>query len=125
MRSHGFGGLVYDGEQQALLRDKIEVALTPKCRGLLVLFLENPGRLLSRQEITHRVWPDTAVTDNALSFQIAELRKALGQVLLPRPLTRPITGTPLKDAELLAWATQAVEALFGGGTPGGPSSASR
>ena len=42
----------------------------------------------------------------------AQLRKALGHVLLPRPLTRPITGSPLKDAELLAWATTAVETVF-------------
>jgi len=69
--------------------------------------------------------PDSRVMRMNRLYPGAQLRKALGQVLLPRPLTRPITGTPLKDAELLAWATQAVEALFGGGTPGGPSSASR
>ena len=78
MHSYGFGGLVFDGERQLLLRVGTEVPLTPKCRDLLLLFLENPGRPLSRAEIVRRVWPDAAVTDNALSFQVAELRKALG-----------------------------------------------
>ena len=51
---------------------------THKSRELLVLFLNNPGRLLTRNQIIEKVWPDVAVTDDALRFQLTELRKAFG-----------------------------------------------
>ena len=56
--------------------------------------------------------PESRVMRMNRLYPGAQQRKALGQVLLPRPMTRPITGTPLKDADLLAWATKAVEDLF-------------
>ena len=56
--------------------------------------------------------PDSRVLRMNRLYPGAQQRRALGQVLLPRPTTRPITGAPLKDADLLAWATKAVEDLF-------------
>ena len=50
-----------------------------KSRELLLLFLHNPGRLLTRDQIIEKVWPDVAVTDDALRFQLTELRKAFGE----------------------------------------------
>jgi DNA-binding winged helix-turn-helix (wHTH) protein len=73
-----FGEFLYDPLNRTLTRGEEEIALTPKTRDLLALFLENPKRLLTRQAIADRLWPDAAVTDDALRFQIAELRKALG-----------------------------------------------
>src|SRR5712692_4428317 len=73
-----FGEFLYDPLNRTLTRGEEEIALTPKTRDLLALFLENPKRLLTRQAISDRLWPDAAVTDDALRFQIAELRKALG-----------------------------------------------
>ncbi len=78
MQSYRSGALIYDGERGVLLLHGEEVALTPKGRELLALFLGSAGRLLSREEIARRVWSDVVVTDNALSFQVAELRRALG-----------------------------------------------
>lgn len=73
-----FGEFLYDPLNRTLSRRGEEIALTPKTRDLLALFLENPKRLLTRQAIADRLWPDVAVTDDALRFQVAELRKALG-----------------------------------------------
>jgi len=73
-----FAEFLYDASNRSLFREGAEVALTPKTRDLLLLFLENPTRLLTRQEISDRLWPDVAVTDDALRFQVSELRKALG-----------------------------------------------
>jgi DNA-binding winged helix-turn-helix (wHTH) protein len=52
--------------------------LEPKAFELLVLLLANAGRLLTKQEILDAVWAGTAVTDNALTRVVAQLRKALG-----------------------------------------------
>ena len=73
-----FEEFLYDPLNRTLSRGEEEIALTPKARDLLALFLENPKRLLTRQAISDRLWPDVAVTDDALRFQVAELRKALG-----------------------------------------------
>ena len=54
------------------------VPLEPKAFDLLVLLLERPGQLVTKQEILDCVWPQTAVTDNALTRIVANLRKALG-----------------------------------------------
>jgi DNA-binding winged helix-turn-helix (wHTH) protein len=73
-----FGAFLYDPVGRGLTRNGVEIPLTHKSRELLLLFLHNPGRLLARDEIVERVWPDVAVTDDALRFQVAELRRAFG-----------------------------------------------
>ena len=76
--AYRFGPFLYDPVSHGLLRDGEEVSLTHKGRELLQLFLHNPGRLLTREQIVSKIWPDVAVTDDALRFQVAELRKAFG-----------------------------------------------
>src|SRR5262249_6697129 len=61
-----------------LRREGGEAPLTPKKRELLVLFLENPGRLVTRAEIVEKVWGEGAGADDGLRSQIAKLRTALG-----------------------------------------------
>jgi len=76
--AYRFGPFLYDAASRGLLRSGEEIPLTHKGRELLLLFLHNPGRLLTREVLTEKVWPEVAVTDDAIRFQIAELRKALG-----------------------------------------------
>jgi DNA-binding winged helix-turn-helix (wHTH) protein len=76
--AYRFGAFLYDPVGRGLARGGAEIPLTHKSRELLLLFLHNPGRLLTREEIVERVWPDVAVTDDALRFQVAELRRAFG-----------------------------------------------
>jgi len=52
--------------------------LEPKIFRLLEFFIENRGRAVSKEEIFAADWPETAVTDNALTRAVAQLRKALG-----------------------------------------------
>ncbi|WP_034486727.1 transcription-repair coupling factor [Actinomadura oligospora] len=40
------------------------------------------------------------------------LKPTTGTLLVPAPKTKPLGGTPLRDQELLRWATDLVEALF-------------
>ena len=76
--AYRFGPFLYDSVSRGLLKEGAEIPLTHKSRELLLLFLHNPGRLLAREEIVEKVWPDVAVTDDALRFQVGELRKAFG-----------------------------------------------
>ena len=76
--AYRFGPFLYDPVSRGLLREGVEVPLTHKGLELLLLFLHNPGRMLTHQEISERVWPDVAITDDAVRFQVVELRKAFG-----------------------------------------------
>src|SRR5947199_51654 len=48
-------------EERRLLRNGEPVALTPKCFDLLVVLVENSGRLLEKSDLLARVWPDQPV----------------------------------------------------------------
>jgi DNA-binding winged helix-turn-helix (wHTH) protein len=110
--AYRFGPFLYDPGSHGLLRDGVEVPLTHKSRELLLLFLHNPGRLLSRQEIVERVWTDVAVTDDAVRFQVAELRKAFGDE--GAALLKTIRGEGYRwDSKVRAEATRPVRTVRG------------
>ena len=70
------------------------VPLEPKVLRLLLCLIENRNRLVRKQELLDKVWPDAAVTENALTRAIGLLRKALNDDShLPRFLeTVPTAG---------------------------------
>jgi DNA-binding winged helix-turn-helix (wHTH) protein/TolB-like protein len=78
-RSYDFGPFHLDPVERRLLRHDQPVALTPKCFDLLVMFVENSGHLLGKDELLERLWPDQFVEEANLSFNISSLRKALGE----------------------------------------------
>ena len=74
-----FGPFRLDPAERLLLRDGRAVPLTPKVFDILVLLVENGGRLLEKDELMRRVWPDSFVEEGNLTFNISVLRKALGE----------------------------------------------
>src|SRR5262245_17930502 len=52
--------------------------LEPKAIRVLVYLAENRPRAVSKDELMTAVWEDAAVTDNALTRIVAQLRKSLG-----------------------------------------------
>lgn len=54
------------------------VSVEPKVLDVLVCLAERPGEVFTRGEILRTVWPDTHVTEEALTYSISALRKALG-----------------------------------------------
>jgi len=54
------------------------VQVEPKALKLLLYLIENRGRLIEREEILGEIWNGTHVTENALSREIAKLRRSLG-----------------------------------------------
>jgi TolB-like protein/DNA-binding winged helix-turn-helix (wHTH) protein/Tfp pilus assembly protein PilF len=51
--------------------------LDPKVMGVLVVLAEHAGRVVSRDTLNGRMWPDVVVTDDALSRCIYDLRRQL------------------------------------------------
>ena len=63
--------------RRGLWRGRREVKLAPKALVLLRFLVERAGDVLTKEEVFRAVWPDTAVSDGALTSCIRELRKAL------------------------------------------------
>jgi predicted ATPase/DNA-binding winged helix-turn-helix (wHTH) protein len=62
---------------QGLSQGNREIRITPKSLSLLCFMVERAGQTISKEEIFRRIWPDTNVSDAALSSCIQELRSAL------------------------------------------------
>jgi DNA-binding winged helix-turn-helix (wHTH) protein/tetratricopeptide (TPR) repeat protein len=75
---HRFAGFTLDRTAYRLLKDGAPVDLSPKALDLLLLFLTRPGALVTKDDMLKALWPDVAVTDNALTQVVSELRQALG-----------------------------------------------
>lgn len=73
-----FGPFRIDVPGRQLSRGKDLITLAPKTLDLLVYLAEHAGEVITRDQIFAALWPDTYVDDHALSVQIGELRKALG-----------------------------------------------
>ena len=67
-----------DLESECLWRGDEPVELRPKTWQLMRFLVDNPGRLLTRDELLDAVWADVAVTPASLNQAIRELRQALG-----------------------------------------------
>jgi DNA-binding winged helix-turn-helix (wHTH) protein len=76
--TYRFGDCTLDTQTRRLLRQQEEVRLSPKAFELLVLFLENQTRALSKAELQEHLWPSTHVQETNLAGVIAELRRAIG-----------------------------------------------
>jgi DNA-binding winged helix-turn-helix (wHTH) protein/TolB-like protein/Flp pilus assembly protein TadD len=74
-----FGPFRVDVEESRLIRDGESVPLWPKAFEILRVLVESRGRMLTKDELMSRVWPDTFVEENNLTVNMSALRKALGE----------------------------------------------
>jgi TolB-like protein len=73
-----FGDCVLDEGRGLLIAPGGETVLRPKTFDLLRLMLDNPGRVIARNEILDAVWPNLFVTDDSITQCVVEIRKAIG-----------------------------------------------
>jgi DNA-binding winged helix-turn-helix (wHTH) protein len=73
-----FGPFVLDAASFRLWSMRGDAVLSPKALDLLLMFVQQPARLFTKDEIFCVLWPDVAVTDNALTQIVSEIRRALG-----------------------------------------------
>lgn len=78
---YSFDDFRLDPARRLLVRLPAEdpVPLTHKAFELLLLLVENNGRLVSKEELMSTVWPDSFVEDANLTQTISVLRKILGE----------------------------------------------
>jgi len=77
-RIYGFDSFRLDVSNRTLLRDGTPVPLQAKAFDMLVVLIENGGRLIGKEELFRRVWPDQIVEESNLTVQVSAIRRALG-----------------------------------------------
>ena len=72
-----FVGFDLAASERRLRRGERDVHLEPRAFDTLAYLAERPGQVVTKRELIEALWPGLAVTDNALTRCIAEVRKAL------------------------------------------------
>lgn len=78
-RFYRFDEFQVDPVRRLLLRDGETVPITPKALAILVVLLENQGKVVAKEELIRQVWGGGYVSDANLTQNISFARKALGE----------------------------------------------
>jgi TolB-like protein/DNA-binding winged helix-turn-helix (wHTH) protein len=72
-----FGPFRVDPRKRLLLHNGNQVRLPAKALEILLVLLEGEGRLVEKDELMRRVWPDAVVEENNLTVNMSALRRSL------------------------------------------------
>lgn len=76
-RSYEFGPFRLDLSERLLLRNGKVVPLAPKLFETLEILVGNSGRLMGKDDLLHKLWPNSFAQESSLAQNIFQLRKAL------------------------------------------------
>ena len=86
-----FAGHTLDTERRELLRDGKPVAVEPQVFDLLTYLLQNPSRVVSKDDLIAAIWGGRIVSDSTLVSRINAARKAVGDFGEEQRLIRTIS----------------------------------
>lgn len=87
-----FGRFELDESRRQLLKSGSDVHVTPKAFDLLALLIAEAPRVVRKETLHQRLWPDTFVSDATLVSLVKELRRALDDRDSAQPLIRTAHG---------------------------------
>jgi DNA-binding winged helix-turn-helix (wHTH) protein len=73
-----FGWFQVSTSQRHVSRNGVPVALGGRAFDLLKVLLEQPGEVVTKEDLTRRVRPGVVVVEVAVRVQMSDLRRALG-----------------------------------------------
>jgi eukaryotic-like serine/threonine-protein kinase len=74
-----FGEFQLNVSARSLRREKTVVTLNSRAFDVLLYFVQNPGKVLTREELLKKVWAEAFVDENSLAQSISALRRALDE----------------------------------------------
>lgn len=77
-RLYYFDDFVLDTRGRHLAKNGNAIKLTAKSFDLLQLLVQNHGKIVAREEILQKVWPEEYVEDSNVNVQVATLRRLFG-----------------------------------------------
>lgn len=89
-----FSGWLLDRETRSLIgKDKVAISLSAKEYDLLIIFLEHPQRILSREQLSDLLYDKSHTPfDRSIDVLIARLRKKIEKPASPAKLLKTIRG---------------------------------
>ena len=72
-----FGQFRLDLTNECLWQGTRAISLRPKAFAVLKVLIDNPGRLVNKNQVLDAVWPGTFVGDAVLKDNIRQLREAM------------------------------------------------
>ena len=84
-----FGHFSILPHRRQLLAEGRPIALGGRAFDLLMALIDEPGAVVSKNELLSRIWPGRIVEENRLAGEIVALRKALGP---DRDLIQTVSG---------------------------------
>jgi len=100
-----FGSFCLNQAEQQLLRNGQPVRLAPKAFHVLLVLIQNRGRLVTKEMLLEEVWPDAFVEEANLSVNIASLRKVLGE---EGAEPQCIETVPKRGYRFVAWVSESM-----------------
>lgn len=75
-----YRNLIIDLDKGSVIKEKEEINLTKIEYKLLIIFLKNKNKLITREQLLHKIWDidENYVNDNTLSVYVKRLRKKIG-----------------------------------------------
>lgn len=87
-----FGPFRLDPGERRLFREERPIALRAKIFDTLCVLVEAHGRLVDKDELIRRVWPDAVVEEGNLAHNISALRKTLGEPVTGQKYVETVPG---------------------------------
>lgn len=119
----GFEDFTLDSEAFELRKGDQPLAAEPQVLSLLILLVENAGRLLSKDEIIDAIWDGRAISDAALSSRVKSARQLIGDNGKEQRLIKTVYGNGLRFVGSVEQEIATVELPAEGGNPA-PTAAS-
>lgn len=73
-----FGPYTLNISRRQLFKDAQPIKLGSRALEILLVLLEAPGALVTKEDLLGRVWSDLSVDESALRVHMSALRKTLG-----------------------------------------------
>src|ERR1700733_5597948 len=74
-----FGEFRVDARARTLRREEELLTVNRRAFDVLLYFVQNPGKILTREELLENVWAESFVDENSLAQSISVLRRALAE----------------------------------------------
>ena len=87
-----FDGCVLDVERFELRRDGEPVALEPQAMRILIELINHRDKVVAKTQLLDTVWGDRFVSESALTTQIKELRRAVGDTGRDQRIVKTVHG---------------------------------
>jgi eukaryotic-like serine/threonine-protein kinase len=74
-RVYEFGSFRLNAVERVIERAGRPLSVAPKALDVLIALVESRGRIVEKEDLMRKVWPETFVEDNSLAFNVSVLRK--------------------------------------------------